>query len=197
MDIDETIHDLSLLLVRLIAGGAIAAHGAQKMFGAFGGPGIEGASQMLGSLGFDPPEKFARAASSAEIGSGTLIALGALGPVGPATLLSVMVSAIETVHKPKGFWNTSGGYEMNVMYMLIALLLATEGYGSYSVDAMLGVHERVGPTVGWLALAGGFAAAVGMLSQRRDTQQRQKAGQSQDSTTTGETEAETPAGVGD
>lgn len=194
MDIDKTVRDLSLLLARLVVGGSMAAHGAQKLFGAFDGPGIKGTSQMFGKLGFDRPEQVARAASLAELGSGTAIAIGALGPVGPAALVSVMVSAIETVHKPKGFWNTGGGYEMNVMYMLIALLLATEGYGAYSVDGLLGIHERTGAVLGWLALAGGVAAAVAILSQRQDTQ-AQNAARSQSRTTSGEAEQTTPAGV--
>jgi len=164
------------------------------MFGAFGGPGIEGTSQYFGSLGFEPPEKFARAAAMTEMTSGTLIALGALGPVGPAMLLSVMISAVETVHRPKGYWNTEGGYEMNVMYMLLALLLATEGYGSISVDTMLGVHERTGPALGWMALAGGATAAATVLSQRRQSLQ-QNTQRPQQQQPTESSEIETPATV--
>jgi putative oxidoreductase len=193
MNTDNMVRDLSLLAARLTIGASIGAHGAQKMFGAFGGPGLEGASQFMGSLGFEPPEKYARAASATEMASGALIALGALGPVGPAMLVSVMVSAIETVHRPKGYWNTEGGFEMNVMYMLVALLLATEGYGSFSVDALLGIHERTGPMLGWLGLAGGATAALFMLSQRRESLQRGQ--QAQPQTQSESSEMETPATV--
>jgi len=179
MNTDKALRDLSLLAARLTLGASIAAHGSQKMFGAFGGPGIEGVSQGFSSMGFEPGERYARAASMAEIGSGTLIALGALGPVGPAMLISVMITAIETAHRPKGFWAANGGYELNVMYMLGALLLATEGYGSLSVDALLGIHKKTNATLGWLALAGGAVAAAIILGQRnmpqqQSSQQRQK-----------------------
>lgn len=174
MKTDKLLRDLSLLAARLTLGGTMAAHGAQKLFGAFGGPGIEGASQFMDSLGFQPGEKYARASSRAELTAGTLIALGALGPVGPAMVVSVMLTAIETVHRPKGFWNTGGGYEMNVMFILLALLLATEGYGSFSLDAALGLHRKTGATLGWLGLAGGVAAAYGFLQQREIPQQQQQ-----------------------
>ncbi len=186
MKTDGLVRDLSLLAVRLVLGGSIAAHGAQKMFGAFGGSGIEGASKMMGSLGFDPPERFARMAAATESGSGTLIALGALGPVGPAMLLSVMLTAVETVHRPKGYWAGEGGYEMNTMYGLLALLLATEGYGSFSLDAALGVHEKTGATLGWFALAGGAAGSMSVLSQRKQQSSPQQS-------TQGETSPSQPA----
>jgi putative oxidoreductase len=192
MNTDKLLRDLSLLAARLTLGGTIAAHGAQKMFGAFGGPGIEGASQFMSSLGFEPGEKYARASSAAEIASGTLISLGALGPIGPAMLLSVMITAIETVHRPKGYWNTNGGYEMNTMIILLALLLATEGYGSFSFDAALGIHEKTGATFGWLALAGGVGTAIALLQQRQLPMQQQEQPQPS-AMETGETE--TPATV--
>jgi putative oxidoreductase len=105
-------------------------------------------------------------ASSTEIASGALIVTGALGPVGPAMLASVMLVAIETVHRPKGYWAAGGGYEMNVMYLMIALLLATEGYGSFSLDAIAGIASKTRPMFGWLAIGGAIAASVAMLSQR-------------------------------
>jgi putative oxidoreductase len=193
MNTDGIFRDLALLAARVIVGGSMAAHGAQKMFGAFGGPGLEGVSQHLGSLGFEPPEKYARVVSMTEMTCGTLLAFGALGPVGPAMLTSVMVSAIETVHRPKGYWNTDGGYEMNVMYMIIALLLATEGYGSISVDAALGIHERTSSMLGWLGLAAGVTAAMFVLSQRRESLQQGQAPQVEQPAETAETE--TPATV--
>lgn len=188
MKTDKFLRDAALLAARLTLGGTLAAHGAQKQFGAFAGPGIEGAGQFMGSLGFQPGEKYARVSSGAELASGALIALGALGPVGPAMLVSIMITAIETVHRPKGYFATTGGYELNMMYIMLALILATEGYGSFSVDAALGIHEKSGATLAWLALAGGVAAAYGILQQRAVPQQRQAS--------TAETdETETPATV--
>jgi putative oxidoreductase len=191
MKTDKVVRNLSLLAARLALGGSLAAHGAQKQFGAFEGPGMEGVAAMMESFGFRPGEQFAQALAATELTSGTLIALGALGPIGPAMLVAVMVAAVELVHRPKGYFQTKGGYELNTMYVMLALLLATHGYGKYSVDGLLGIHERTGPTLGWLMLAGGVAAAIGMLGQR--VPQVQSEPQRAATTETGETE--TPATV--
>ncbi len=142
MDIDKTLRNTALLAARLALGGTLAAHGAQKLFGAFDGPGPDKAAQMMHSLGFRPGERFATAASATELTAGTLISIGAFGPIGPALLVSVMLVAIETVHRAKGYWNSGGGYEMNVMYLALALVLANEGYGSFSFDGLTGLGQK-------------------------------------------------------
>lgn len=167
MDVDKTLRDLALLSARLALGGTIAAHGAQKMFGAFGGPGPQKAAQMMHSLGLRPGERHATMASAAEMTSGALISLGLGGPVGPAMLTSIMLVAIETVHRPKGYWAANGGYEMNVMYLAVALLLANHGYGSLSLDEAIGISAKNRPLFAWLALGGAIGAAAATLSQRQ------------------------------
>lgn len=167
MDFDKTLRDVALLGARLALGGTMAAHGAQKLFGAFDGPGPEKAAQMMHSLGLRPGEPYAKAASSAELASGALVALGLLGPVGPAMVASVMLVAIETVHRPKGYFNSKGGYELNTMYLALALMLANVGYGSLSFDHVLGLAKRLRPSHAWLALGGGIAAAIAILAQRQ------------------------------
>jgi putative oxidoreductase len=171
MNIDKTLRDLSLLTARLVLGGTMAAHGAQKLFGAFGGPGPEQAGQMMKSLGFRDHDRIATMASATELASGSLIALGALGPLGPAMLATVMLVAIETVHRPKGYWNSQGGFEMNTMFIMLALLLANHGYGSLSFDELVGLNRRMRPSFGWLAMVGSVATAVGLLAQRETATQ--------------------------
>lgn len=166
MDIDKTLRDAAVLAARLALGGSIAAHGAQKMFGVLGGPGPEKAAQMMHSLGLRPGERYATMASASEITSGVLIAAGALGPVGPAMLTAIMLVAIETVHRPKGYWAGGGGYEMNVMYLAVALLLANHGYGSLSIDELTGIGKRMRPSFAWLAIGAAVAGAIGTLAQR-------------------------------
>jgi putative oxidoreductase len=166
MDIDKTLRDVAVLATRLALGGSIAAHGAQKLFGAFGGPGPDKAAQMMHSLGLRPGGRYATMASAAEMTSGMLIALGALGPAGPAILTSVMLIAIETVHRKKGFWATGGGYEMNVMYLSVALLLANHGYGSLSLDELIGLSPRLRPLYAWLAYGAAIAGSIAMLTGR-------------------------------
>ena len=163
---DRILRDVAHLAARITLGGSIAAHGAQKLFGAFGGPGLDGAGKYFESLGFADGKSMARTASLVEISSGALIALGALGPVGPALLTSTMVVAAETVHRPKGYFTSNGGFELNAMYTLGALLLANNGYGNLSIDGLTGLEKRSGPVLGWLAIAGGIAGAAYILSQR-------------------------------
>jgi len=170
MEREDYFRSLALLVARAGLGGSIAAHGAQKLFGAFGGPGIEKTGKFFESLGFADGERYARAASATELTSGALIAFGALNPLGPAMLLSVMAVAVETVHRPKGYFMDGGGYEMNVMYALLALLLATQGQGAFSIDSLLGLDKRLGALHGWFAMLGGFGAALAILSQRQKEQ---------------------------
>ena len=160
------MRDLALLLTRAALGGSIAAHGAQKLFGWFGGPGIDAASQMMHGLGFQPGDRYARLASLSEIGAGVLIATGTGGPIGPALLLGVMGTAVGSVHWKNGYWQKDGGFELNTMYALLALLLAVEDHGSLSFDHISGVRRHMRPWMGWLALAAGAGGAAMALSKR-------------------------------
>lgn len=130
--------DLATLVVRLVAGGAFAAHGAQKAFGAFAGPGPAGAAAFMEGLGFRPGATYGRLASYTELGAGTLVALGALGPVGPAAMIAVMIVAQTSAHGKNGFFAQKNGVEIGVLYAAIALLLAARGFGRFSLDAELG-----------------------------------------------------------
>src|SRR5437899_3635421 len=96
----------ALLIARLLLGGALFAHGAQKLFGWFGGYGIKGTGGWMESMGFRPGPVFAAAAGLGEAGGGLLTVLGLGGPIGPALIIMVMLVAIFTVHLPNGFWNT-------------------------------------------------------------------------------------------
>ncbi len=169
---ESGMHDAALLLARGVLGASIAAHGTQKLFGWFGGPGPEGASQFMGMLGFQPADTMARVASLTEVASGLLIATGTGGPLGPMLLTSVMVTAVASVHFKNGYWNSNQGFELNTMYVLLALLLAVEDHGRFSVDEAIGLRKKMHPRLGWLAVAGGIGAAAFILS-RRETQQPQ------------------------
>src|ERR1700680_3344971 len=98
---------LPLLLVRLVIGLGFAGHGAQKLFGWFGGYGIAGTGGFLESMGFRPGATFALAAGLAEFLGGLLIAFGLGGPIGPMLVISAMVVAIVTVHIRNGFFAAS------------------------------------------------------------------------------------------
>ncbi len=163
---DDSIRDVALLFARGVLGASIAAHGAQKLFGWFGGPGLEGATGFMKSLGFSDPAQAAKAGSITEIAAGTLIATGTFGPVGPALLCAVMTTAVATVHFKNGYWNTDQGFELNTMYALAAGLLALNGYGRLSVDRPLGLYKRRNSLVALIGLAAGVGGGIFMASQR-------------------------------
>ena len=159
--------DIGLLLLRLAVGLTMAAHGGQKLFGWFGGYGIAGTGGFLEGLGFRPGKVHAVLAGLAELVGGLLLALGLLTPLGSALVLSVMIVAVGSVHLPKGFFVSDGGFEYNLVIMAAALALAFTGPGAYSFDAVTGL-----PVTGWLPGLAALIASVllgggALLSRRR------------------------------
>jgi putative oxidoreductase len=158
--------DLGLLILRVVLGFTVAAHGAQKLFGWFGGYGLAGTGGFLESLGFRPGKVHAFVAGLFEFGGGLLIALGLGTPLGAALVIAVMVVAVFTVHLSKGFWVTSGGFEYNLVIAAAALALAFTGPGQYSLEAAEGTVLS-GLTSGIAALLGGLVLAGGALLSRK------------------------------
>ena len=132
--------DLGLLILRLIAGTLMAGHGAQKLFGWFGGGGIKGTAGMMESMHLKPPEPWAILAGSTEFGGGLLTALGAINPVGPIATVSAMEMATAKAHWGKPIWSSKGGAELPLTNIAIALAVALIGPGKYSVDNALGLR---------------------------------------------------------
>jgi len=165
--IDSQLLDVGLLLVRLVFGLAFAAHGAQKLFGWFGGYGLAGTGGFMESLGFRPGKTFATAAGLSEFSGGLLLALGFLGPIGPALVLSVMVVAVITVHAKNGFFVSNNGIEHPLMCATAAVGLALIGPGRYSVDAALGTNRFETPGITWIILLIGLVGGLGNLVLRR------------------------------
>jgi len=159
--------DFGLLLLRSVAGLVMAAHGAQKLFGWFHGYGLAGTAGYFERLGFRPGRLFATAAAVAEFAGGWLITLGFLGPVGPALVLATMIVAAVSAHWPKGLFAQNGGYELALLYALIAVGLALTGPGAYSIDAATGLASLWTPGVAWGALLAGVAGGLANLVARR------------------------------
>jgi putative oxidoreductase len=160
--------DIALLIVRLVIGLGIAAHGAQKLFGWYGGYGLAGTGGFFESLGFKPGKLFAAAAGLGEAGSGLLIALGLGGALGPAILVTVMLVAIASVHLDKGFF-VPAGWELNATYIASAIALAFAGFGAFSLDRVLSLGILTDPRQVWAALGAAVVLALLNLLARRPT----------------------------
>src|SRR5258705_11829424 len=115
---------IGILLLRLVVGLTLAAPGAQKLFGWFGGYGLNGPGGFLEQLGFVPGRRAALFAGLAETGAGLLLALGLATPLAAAIALSVMIVAGVSAHGKKGFFAHNGGYEYTLMLGIAALSLA-------------------------------------------------------------------------
>src|SRR3954470_20084532 len=116
--------DIALLVLRVVVGLLFAAHGAQKLFGSFGGHGLAGTAGFFDSIGMKPGRRNATAAGAAELSAGVLLVLGLLTPLAAALIIAVMTVAIVAVHAQKGPWATEGGYEYNLVLGTVAFALA-------------------------------------------------------------------------
>jgi putative oxidoreductase len=160
--------NLALIVLRVVVGGLFAAHGAQKLFGSFGGHGLDGTGQFFGALGLRPGRRHAALAGASEFGGGLLLAFGLVTPLAAAAIIGVMVVAILTVHAPKGPWNAEGGYEYNVVMVAAAFAIASAGPGAWSLDNAIGL-DGGGEGWGLLALAAGILGGIGALLSARGT----------------------------
>jgi putative oxidoreductase len=158
--------DTGLVILRLVIGPLMAAHGAQKLFGWFGGYGLNGTGGFFEQLGFRPGRLFAAAAGAAEFASGTLVTLGLFGPVGPALMISVMVVAALSVHWPQIFAQNNG-IEVPLLYAAAAASLALTGFGAYSLDSALSLTSVWTPAVTWAVLAIGVIGGLVNVGLRR------------------------------
>lgn len=146
-------------IARVVIGGLFVGHGTQKWFGWFGGPGLDGASTMMESLGMWPGRRNAIAASASETIGGAMIVAGALTPVAATSLIATMITAIRTVHLKNGVWSSNGGYEYNLVLIAGLLALLDGGPGTPSIDSLFGAEET-GPGLALAALAVGVAGST-------------------------------------
>jgi putative oxidoreductase len=158
--------DLALLVLRVVIGLALAAHGSQKLFGWFGGGGLQGTHGFIDMLGFRPTRFWAPAVAVGEFGGGLVMALGLLNPIGPLAIVAAMLTASLTAHRGKGFWNSKGGYELPLTNIAVAVAVAVAGPGRWSLDSLFGIAlpqlAAIALTV--LTLIG---VAAGLASRRR------------------------------
>ncbi|MBN1528083.1 MAG: DoxX family protein [Thermoleophilaceae bacterium] len=158
--------DIGLLALHAIPGALFVGHGAQKLFGLFGGHGIDGTGGFFESLGLRPGRVHATAAGLAEFGGGLLLLLGLLTPLAAAAIIATMVTASLTAHRGKGVWSTNGGWELPLVFGTIAFALAGVGAGDVSLDNALGL-DVAGTAWALGALGAGLVGGLGAIAAGR------------------------------
>lgn len=129
--------DLGLLLIRVVIGLLFIGHGAQKLFGWFGGYGLKGTGGWMESLGLKPGVTMALLAGLAELVGGLFFTVGFLTPLAGLLIAATMVMSIEKVHGANGLWSTANGYEYNLTLLVVAIGVALTGPGAYAIDAFI------------------------------------------------------------
>ena len=150
---------LGLLILRVVIGLTLAGHGAQKVFGWWGGSGMAGWIQAVTKLRIRPAAPWAWIAALSELGGGLLLALGLLSPLGSLAIAGSMLVAIATVHWRNGFWNGNRGYEFNLALLASVIAISLTGPGKYSLDQAIGIHLPEPATL----LVGTIAVVVGVV----------------------------------
>jgi len=164
------------VLLRVCIGLLFIGHGTQKLFGWFGGKGLEPTAEGFEQLGLRPGRRNAIAAVITEAGGGALLVLGAATPLAAAMLTGAMATAIDRVHRERGPWVTEGGYEYNLVLIGAVNSLVEAGPGAPSVDGALGLRW-CGPVWALASLGGGLAGAavVKQLADHSEPQAEQTA----------------------
>jgi putative oxidoreductase len=132
-----------LLLLRVVLGLTMSAHGAQKLFGWFGGPGMKGTVGICTNLGYRWPFLMAGSLALAEFGGGLSLATGFLTPLGAFAVTVVMLNAVYLIHWSKGFFNGDGGYEFNLLIASAAVAVAATGPGRFAIDHAIGWDDNI------------------------------------------------------
>jgi putative oxidoreductase len=130
---------LGLLILRLVAGLTIAAHGSQKLLGWFGGGGLAGTIRMQEGLGLKPTRLWGALIILGEFCGGLSLAFGLLTPLGAAGIVGAMFMAIATSHWKNGFFNSNRGFEFPLLMLSVAVAIGIIGPGTFALDALLGI----------------------------------------------------------
>jgi putative oxidoreductase len=155
-----TTFDLALLILRLAVGLTFAAHGAQKAFGWWGGPGPANWIKAIHRMGFHPPTLFAAGSILNELAGGLALALGFVTPLAAALVIAQSVVIVMKAHWANGFFSTNGGIEFPLVIGMAAMSIALLSPGAFSLDAVLGLgfEPATRALIALLGLAAGFAA---------------------------------------
>jgi putative oxidoreductase len=150
--------EFGLMVLRLVVGALFIGHGTQKLFGWFGGHGVEGTGGFMESLGYRPGKQYALLGGAAEAGGGLLLFLGLLTPLAAAAIIGMMINAIFAVHVQNGAWAQDGGYEYPLVLAVAVGAIALGGGGAASLDKVFGLN--LGGLIGWLGILLGIIVGV-------------------------------------
>jgi putative oxidoreductase len=154
---------MALLILRVVIGLLFVGHGAQKLFGWFGGHGLDGTADFFAGLGFVPGTLWALVAGLGEFLGGLGLALGLFTPVAAAAIIGVMLMAIIKVHWENGLWNQQGGFEYPLLNAVVASIIGLLPAGLYSLDSLLNINYPM-PTTFWISLVVAIAGVIVGLS---------------------------------
>jgi len=157
---------VALLILRLVAGLTLAAHGAQKLFGWFDGPGLTRLRQGFDKQGFKPAWLWVYLVILGELGGGVSVALGFLTPLGAAGIFGAMFMATFKSHWKNGFFASKRGYEYTLVLMAVSIAIGLAGPGSYSLDALFGIALPEALVFGVLAVAALLVDLIGLRISR-------------------------------
>lgn len=155
-----------LLILRLVAGLTLTAHGTQKLFGWFAGPGLTKLTQGFEKQGFKPAWLWVGLVILGEVGGGVSVALGFLTPLGAAGIFGAMFMAIFKSHWKNGFWNRDRGIEFPLSLLAASVAIGLIGPGSYSLDALFGIALPEALLFGVLAVAALLVDIIGIFISR-------------------------------
>ena len=161
------VNEAAPMIVRVVQGSLMAGHGAQKLFGSFGGPGLEGTSGFMEMLGMRPGRPWAYLAGLSEFAGGVLTAVGLLNPLGPLGVIGSMSMATRKAHWGKPIWVTEGGAELPVLNIAISTALIIREPDAYSLDRLLGIRLPV-----WVGPVGLVGIILTMLYAELEPDER-------------------------
>lgn len=157
---------IALLILRLVVGLTLAAHGAQKLFGWFGGAGFFKTMQGMHKQGFKPSWLWTSLVILGEVGGGLSLATGFLTPLGAAGAAGAMFMAIVKAHWKQGFWNRDRGLEFPLQLLAASVAIGLAGPGNYALDALLRIALPETLLFGVLAIAALLVDIIGLLISR-------------------------------
>jgi putative oxidoreductase len=186
------VNETAPMIVRVAQGSLMAGHGAQKLFGSFGGPGLEGTSGFMEMLGMRPGRPWAYLAGLSEFGGGVLTALGLFNPLGPLGVIGSMAMATRKAHWGEPIWVTEGGAELPVLNIAISTALMIREPDAFSLDRVLGI--RLPRWVGPVGLVGVILTVLySELGAEEEPEQEPQQEQAHDEETHDEEEAQEEA----